>query len=58
MTRRGFEKLTVCGGTVHVECKITRSAVLASFGEAYSSFAQEMRLPRSTSEELRVNNHG
>lgn len=53
MTRRGFEKLTVCGGTV-----IARSAVLASFWEAYSSFAQEMRLPRSTSEELRVNNHG
>ena len=39
MTQREFTELTKNGEMVHLECKLARSAIPASFWETYSSFA-------------------
>lgn len=39
MTQREFAELTKSGETVHLECKLARNTIPASFWETYSSFA-------------------
>lgn len=39
MTKQEFVDLTRNGETVHIECKLARNAIPASFWETYSSFA-------------------